>query len=131
MARVSARTLGRGRGLARYLASVGGMVAVHASNHRPLGDATPEDKRVLFNLECPPPFGTVRAVSRNRLYTQREWLTGATGDEVRIAAEAFPRGSIDDALIAMSARSFAILTTLIADQRLPEMLVWLDRPRED
>lgn len=92
------------------------MVHVEVSEHYPIPDDT-ASTRVLFELRCPEPMGTVRVVAKNRLYTQRLWLLGATNGRVRIVAEGLPTGQVDDALVMMSARSLAILTSMVMDAR--------------
>lgn len=124
-------TAGRGRAIARFLSAAAGMVHVEVSDHYPVGDTTPEDQRVLFALRCPPPFGTIRVVPRHKLYTQRLWLLGSSKGAARIAIEGLPRGGVDDALVMMSARTFADLATLITEHRQDDLAVWRRRFEEN
>lgn len=114
------RTRNRGRILARYLGSSGGMVHVEVSDPYPVPDDTAAS-RVMFELHCPKPVGTVRVVARQNLYGQRLWLLGATGGRVRVAVEGLPNSQVDDGLVMMSVRSFAILSSMIMDAR-PEFV---------
>jgi hypothetical protein len=110
------RTRNRGRTLGKFLASSGGMVIVDVSDHYPIGDVSPEDKRVTFILNTP--LGVIRVVTPLRLYTQRLWLLGKVG---RVAIEGRPTGAITDALVMMSAATYAALTTAVMDGK-PEVL---------
>lgn len=119
------RTKNRGRTLARYLGSAGGMVHVDVSEHYPIGDVSPEDKRVLFVLNTP--LGIIRVVTPLRLYTQRLWLLGKVG---RVAVEGRPTGAITDALVMMSAATYASLTASVMDStdtRRAELADWIER----
>jgi hypothetical protein len=120
---MSWKTKTRGRVLAAFLASRGGMVKVDVSEHYPIGDFAPDEKVVLFLLHCPPPIGVIRMVPKNRLYSQAHWLRGKVG---RIAAEALPRGAADEALVTMTAGTFAALTSIVMDAR-PTGPEWADR----
>lgn len=125
---MSWKTKTRGRVLAAFLASHGGMVKVDVSEHYPIGDIAPDDKVVLFTLHCPDPIGIIRMVPRNRLYSQAHWLRGKVG---RIAAEALPRGAADEALIVMTAGTFAVLTSIVMDARPEVRDVWIDRHEKE
>lgn len=106
-------TTGRGRLIARFLASHGGMVHVAVSAHHPL--MATEGVRVLFELEGPPPFQFMRVITRRHLYQQAEWLRGGRDGTVRIGIEAMGRGAIDECLVMMDLRSLSTLSTMITD----------------
>lgn len=102
------------------------MVHVDVSEHYPIGDIAPEDKRVLFVLLSP--LGVLRVVAKPRLYTQRLWLLGKSG---RIAVEGAPTGTVNEAMVMMSLTTFASLTTQIMDARPDLRAEWLARHERD